>query len=157
MTRLFLLLITFVFLATPALSVQSITGKVVRVLDGDTIDVLDDRNEKHRIRFAEIDCPERKQPFGRKAQQFVTDRAAQKEVVVQVTTKDRYGRLIGHVILPNGENLNRMLVENGFAWWYERYSKDKSLQALEQSARDKKLGLWRDKNPIAPWEWRKKK
>ena len=134
----------------------TLTGKVVRVLDGDTIEVLVNK-EPIRIRLADIDCPEKKQPFGNAAKKYVLETAAHEIVAVDARSKDRYGRTIGEVILPNGESLNRLLISNGYAWHYKKYSKDASLAELENQARMDKVGLWQDKNPIAPWDWRRGK
>ena len=133
---------------------MELTGKVVRVTDGDTITVLCDQ-KMVKIRLNEIDSPERGQPFGKAAKKFTSDLAFGKEVTVQTHGQDKYGRTIGNVILPNGNNLNRELVKAGLAWWYRKYSKDESIGELEKEAREKKLGLWADKNPIPPWDWRK--
>ena len=70
---------------------------------------------------------------------------------------DRNGRSIAELILPNGVNVNKALVKMGLAWHFKKYSKDDSYAKLEIAARNKKAGLWKDKNPIAPWEWRKLK
>lgn len=134
----------------------TLTGKVVRVLDGDTIEVLINK-EPLRIRLAEIDCPEKGQPFGNAAKQYVLDTAANQIVTVDDQSKDRYGRTIGEVFLPNGDSLNRLLVSHGYAWHYKQYSKNKSLGDLENDARVAKRGLWKDKEPVAPWQWRRDK
>ncbi|WP_332018573.1 thermonuclease family protein, partial [Kaistella sp.] len=70
--------------------------------------------------------------------------------------KDRNGRWIGEIFY-NNQNLNKELVRNGLAWHYKRYSKSANYADLETAARKKKVGLWRDKDPIAPWNWRKSK
>ena len=102
-------------------------------------------------------CPEKKQPYGQAAKKYVLEIAAHEIVKVEAKTKDRYGRTIGEVILPNGDSLNRLLIRNGYAWHYKKYSKDKSLAELENQVRIDKVGLWQDKNPIAPWDWRRGK
>jgi micrococcal nuclease len=134
----------------------TLTGKVVRVLDGDTIEVLVDK-KPIRIRLADIDCPEKKQPFGNAAKKYVLEVAAHEIVTVDARSKDRYGRTIGEVFLPSGESLNRLLIRDGYAWHYKKYSKDKTLAELENQARGSRVGLWQDKAPIAPWDWRHKK
>ena len=111
----------------------TITGKVVKVVDGDTIDVLQDR-QTVRIRLNGVDAPESGQAYGKRAKQFVLELAAQKMVKVEVFEKDRYGRRVGDVILPDGRNLNREIVRAGYAWWFKRYSKDQSLRRLEEEA-----------------------
>jgi endonuclease YncB( thermonuclease family) len=75
--------------------------------------------------------------------------------VVRVRGRDRYGRTIGDVFLPDGRHLNQELVRAGYAWWYRRYSADQRLAALEGEARAARRGLWTDPNPQPPWEWRK--
>nr|NIO21134.1 SNase-like nuclease [Candidatus Aenigmarchaeota archaeon] len=94
--------------------------------------------------------------FGRRAERFTSEWAFRKEVKVQVQTTDRYGRIVGEVILPDGLSLNKQLVYMGLAWWYRKYApNDRTLKALETGARAAKRGLWADKNPIPPWEWRR--
>ena len=79
-------------------------------------------------------------------------------VTVQSKGKDRYGRTLAYVLLPDGRNLNHEIVGNGFGWWYERYAKNETkLNELQASARMKRLGLWRDKEPEPPWEFRKQR
>lgn len=134
----------------------SFSGKVVKVSDGDTIQVMRE-GKAEKIRLAGIDCPESNQPFGQAAKRFTLEIAAHKIVMVEVETTDRYGRTIGEVFLPDGSSLNRRLVEEGYAWWYRRYSKNKSLEELESKARVKKKGLWSDPHAVAPWDWRQKK
>lgn len=149
-------IILFILLIATTSLAATFTGKVVRVLDGDTIEVL--VNQKPvRIRLADIDCPEKNQPFGNAAKKYVLDVAAHEVVTVEAKNKDRYGRTIGEVILHNGESLNRLLIRNGYAWHYKKYSKSKILADLEDEAHQNRVGLWQEKNPIAPWDWRRKK
>lgn len=137
-------------------SASSFSGKVVKVLDGDTIEVLlADKIE--RIRLSEIDCPEKGQPFGQAAKRFVLKLAAGQIVTVNVHTVDRYGRIVGEVILPGGLNLNAHLVAEGYAWHYKYYSDNPALAQMEIRARAKKAGLWEEPNPIPPWDWRRGK
>ena len=131
----------------------SFQGKVVKVIDGDTVEVLHD-GRAERIRLHGIDTPESGQPFGTKAKQFVLDIAALKQATVEVKDTDRYGRTVGEVFLPDGRSLNRQLVTEGYAWWYRQYSNDVSLGALEAEAKAAGRGLWKDPNPTPPWEWR---
>lgn len=132
------------------------TYKVVKIKDGDTFVVLKDNTEL-TVRFEHIDCPEKNQPFGTKAKQFVSDQCFGKNITLQHHNKyDRNKRLIAEVILANGRNLNKMLVENGLAWHFKQYSNDTTYATLETAARHRKLGLWSEKDPVAPWLWRKK-
>jgi endonuclease YncB( thermonuclease family) len=98
----------------PILPVSQFSGKVVSVLDGDTIDVLHNKRAK-RIRLNGIDAPEKGQAFGQKAKQFVSEQAFGKEVTVKTFGLDKYGRTIGDVFLPDGRMLNEELVREGLA------------------------------------------
>lgn len=131
----------------------SVTGEVVVVKDGDTIVVLKDQ-EQITVRLGGIDCPESAQAFGAKAKQTASDLCFGKQVTLKTTGKDRYGRTLADVILPDGRSLNQELVRSGYAWWYRKYSKDESLGKLEAEAREQKRGLWSDAKPTAPWDWR---
>ena len=130
------------------------TGKVVGVSDGDTIKIMH-LGKAEKIRLTDIDCPERKQAYGKKAKQFTSKLVFGKEVTVMSKGKDRYGRTLGEVILPDGRSLNRELLKAGLAWHYKRYSKDEDLARIEDKARKEKRGLWAGVNPIAPWELRR--
>ncbi|WP_265428703.1 thermonuclease family protein [Chryseobacterium sp. YIM B08800] len=134
---------------------QNKSYKVIGVKDGDTVEILID-GKPQTVRLSNIDCPEKKQPFGKNAKQFASDLCFGKKVKLSTGwKKDRNKRLLAEIILSNGKNLNKELVKNGFAWHYKKYSKDNSYDDLEKQARKLKLGLWNDKNPTAPWEWRK--
>ncbi len=76
-----------------------------------------------RIRLHGVDCPEKRQPFGNRAKQFTSTLVFGTTVTVQVVDRDRYGRTVGEVLLPDGRSLNRELVKAGFAWWYRRYAR----------------------------------
>jgi endonuclease YncB( thermonuclease family) len=146
----------FFLLFAPNAFAASFTGKLVKVLDGDTVEVMHD-GKAERIRLAQIDCPEKGQPFGQAARRYVLSIAAQKIVTVEVETMDRYGRTVGEVFLPDGSNLNKQIVGAGYAWQYKKYSKDPAYADLEAESRAAKLGLWQDKSPIPSWEWRRGK
>ncbi len=150
--RLLAILLLFLF-STPVFAL-SFSGRVVKVSDGDTIQVMHE-GKAEKVRLAGIDCPESKQPFGQAAKRFVLDIAAQKTVTVLVETTDRYGRTVGEVILPDGRNLNQELVRVGYAWWYRKYSSDSTLGELEEEARAARIGLWVDLAPVPPWDWRR--
>ena len=132
-------------------------AKVIGVKDGDTIEILY-KKKNIVVRFEHIDCPEKKQPFGKKAKQFVSDEIFSKDVQIVSNGKtDRWGRLIATVLLENGENLNKLLVLNGLAMHYKKYSNDGSYDILENQARRNKVGIWSDPNTITPWDYRKRK
>jgi len=139
----------------PARYLTVFEGKVIGIKDGDTFEILYD-SIPERVRLAEIDCPEKSQAFGKNARQYASDLCFGKTVTVTSDGKrDRYGRVVGTITTQEGINVNEELVKAGLAWHYKQYSKSKTLDGIEQQARDKKLGLWADKNPVAPWEWRK--
>lgn len=130
-----------------------IQGKVIRVLDGDTIEVLQDKKPV-RIRLANIDAPEKKQAFGRWSTNQLKSLIAAQPVTVTYTQTDRYGRVIGRLFTTNGIEANRYMVQIGGAWVYERYNSDTSLPAIQNEAREQMRGLWADCEPVPPWEWR---
>ena len=151
-TAAFLVLL-FLFSVTPAFS---FTGRVVAVLDGDTIEVLHS-GKAERIRLTGIDCPEKKQAFGQRAKQATSALSFGQHVTVHSAGKDRYKRTLAMVELTDGTNLNYELVRQGWCWWYWKYAPDEILLALlEAGAREAKKGLWVDPEPVPPWEWRKR-
>ena len=129
-------------------------GKVVSVADGDTITVLDVDKVQHKIRLQGIDAPEKNQAFGSKSKELLTDKIAGHEVLVEWKEKDRYGRILGEVMLGR-RHINLEMVQEGMAWHYVQYSKSKELDRAEQGARHARRGLWIDKDPIPPWAFRK--
>jgi endonuclease YncB( thermonuclease family) len=142
-------------LITASLHAEEIRGKVVSIADGDTITVLDAEKVQHKIRLEGIDAPEKGQAFGTKAKDKMSELVGEKEVVVRWEKKDRYGRILGDVHL--GDRLiNLEMVQDGLAWHYKQYSKSKELAEAEEEAQKAKKGIWGDKSPEPPWEFRKK-
>ena len=135
---------------------ETFRAKVIKVIDGDTIDVL--YNEKPiRVRLAHIDCPEIKkgQPYNKAAKQFVSDLCFGREVeVLNNAEYDRWGRLVGVIINDKKQNVNKEILRAGLGWHYKKYSSDTSYTNLEIKARDQKIGLWADEKPVPPWEWK---
>ncbi len=132
------------------------SGKVVKVIDGDTIDVLTPVKQKIRIRLLDIDAPESKQAYGNASRKYLASLIAGKSVYIKESNKDIYNRTLGTVFY-NGININQKMVASGYAWVY-RYkgvAKNKQLIALESQAKQNRKGLWKDKNPIAPWKFRR--
>ncbi|EBC1886537.1 thermonuclease family protein [Salmonella enterica] len=140
-------------------------GEVVRVLDGDTIDVLIDRKTV-RVRLADIDAPERGQAFGSRARQRLADLTFRQHVEVIEQDTDRYGRILGVVFVavrypdnpaPQQANVNALMVREGLAWAYRYRGQPTSPQMfeLEQQARRQKIGLWSDPTAQEPWKWRR--
>ena len=134
----------------------SVVGQVVSVTDGDTIKILTPAKQQIKVRLADIDTPERGQPYGRKARQVLGEKIHRRQVEVEEVTTDRYQRLVGRVFL-DGRNINAEMVEDGAAWVYRKYSDDPQLLRLEHQAREQGRGLWalQPDQRIPPWEWRK--
>ena len=130
-------------------------GKVVSVTDGDTIKVLKD-GKQVKIRLASIDCPEKGQPYGNTAKRFAANMVAGKVVKIWPTDTDRYGRIVAFIFVGD-KNLNKELLSSGLAWHYKKYSRDPELAKLEFEERSKKIGLWKEPDPVPPWEWRRGK
>ncbi len=158
----FILCILFIFpVQIPAGEVlkfeiqESFKGKVVSVQDGDTIGVMMQGKEV-RVRLQHIDAPEKKQPFGTKAKGFLSDLVFGKIVEVSWKSKDRYGRFLAEIILPDGRNVNKEIVKAGYAWHFKKYSRI----CLTIAWKNKPGQLsqdFEDAHPIPPWEWRKTK
>jgi len=138
----------------------TITGRVVAVADGDTITVLDNTNTQHKIRLAGIDAPEKKQAFGNVSKKSLSDLVYGKQVDVDWQKQDRYGRTVGKVVI-NGVDANLEQIKRGMAWFYSKYQNelvmDDRLNYLHahESAQAGREGLWIDKEPMAPWDFRK--
>jgi endonuclease YncB( thermonuclease family) len=140
---------------------QELPGRVVRVADGDTITVLDQSKVQHRIRLAGIDAPERRQPYGARAKDHLSSLVAGRQVVVAWQKRDRYGRIVGKVLL-DGRDINLAMVRAGLAWHYKAYAleqaekDDLTYSGAEDSARQRRTGLWGYPHPMAPWDWRRR-
>lgn len=146
-------------LAVPAFAAQDYV-KVVAVADGNTITVL--RNELQvRARLYGIDCPKKGQAFGNRAKQATVNAVHGVTVAIQQIAMDRYDSIVAVVLTPEGESLNEILVRDGLAWVYPQYCKHEDicapLRRLAAEAKAARRGLWRDKDPVPPWEWRKAK
>jgi micrococcal nuclease len=151
--RLFLLSVLLFGCKRTKQGVDDFTGKVVGVKDGDTIVILAD-NTTYTVRLAEVDCPEKAQPYGNKARQFTAYLCFSKPVRVVSSGKDKYGRVIGTVFIDD-TNLNKELIIAGLAWHYKAYSNNSVYANLEELARHDRVGLWADDHPTPPWEFRK--
>ena len=153
-TKLFVASLLLSFFSS-LVSAAELTGSVVSVLDGDTIEVLHNKHPE-RIRLSGIDCPEKGQAFGKRAKQAASELVFGKKVTLQTHGHDKYKRTLADVLLPNGTNVNHELVKEGWCWWYRKYAPgDTVLEGLENEAREARKGLWVDPAPIPPWEWRK--
>ncbi len=142
-------------IAFPALA-EEIAGRVIAVADGDTLTLLTDDKRQIRIRLAEIDTPEKQQPYGKRAKQSLAKLCFGKPAKVDVQDTDRYGRIVGRVFCA-GIDANAEQVRRGAAWVYRKYARDPKLYALEDEARRERRGLWAlpESQRVPPWEWRK--
>lgn len=148
-----------ILLLLPSLAL-AFPGRVVHITDGDTVTVLTPDNTQVKVRLYGIDTPEKRQPFGARATEFAREMAALHDVDVRETDRDRYGRTVGIVTLPDGRTLNAELIRAGLAWVYVRYCRESFCPAwadLERQAREARAGLWADPSPVPPWEWRRRK
>ncbi len=155
--KIITLLLALAVTAFPLPSVaKTLQGKAVHISDGDTLIVMDERHRKYRVRLANIDCPEKRQPWGNKAKRALAGLVGNRLVRVEWGKTDRYGRLIGTVYHDN-QNINRMLVADGHCWVYTRYNRDERLPDLQRQAQTARKGLWRlsEYDRIPPWEWRR--
>ena len=152
------ILLLFFLLPTWTLAGQPFEAKVVGITDGDTLKVLTDEKQQIKIRLAEIDTPEKKQPWGNRAKQALSGLAFGKLVDVHPVTIDRYSRTVAHLYVGD-LRVNREMVRTGNAWVYRRYLKDKTLLDAESEARQNGRGLWGlpEAQRMAPWEWRRKR
>lgn len=148
--------------ASPAWA--ELRGEVVRIIDGDTIDVLVDK-QPVRVRLVDIDAPEKRQAFGERARQALAGMVFRRHVLVDEKDTDRYGRTLGTVWVnmelasrpPQPRNVNAAMVHQGMAWAYRFHGRaaDPEMLRLEQEARGKRVGLWSDPHAVEPWKWRR--
>jgi len=144
----------------PALSgAETLAGRVVGVTDGDTITVLAAGNVQEKIRVAGIDAPEKKQPFGQASKLSLSNLVYDRPVTVEWRKRDRYRRIVGHVFV-SGRDAGLEQIRAGMAWHYRRYQAEQAADdreryaAAESEALAARRGLWRDPDPIPPWDWR---
>lgn len=137
---------------------DELSGRVVAVADGDTITLLTPDKRQIRVRLAQIDAPEKAQPYGQKSKQALSDLVFGQTISVRVETTDRYGRTVGTVFYE-GKDVNLDLVRSGHAWVYRQYANDREYYSAEERARTMQIGLWALQNDqrVPPWEWRKSK
>lgn len=153
-TKCFAFAVFFLF-SMPA-QAEALSGRIVAISDGDTLTLLTPEKTQVKIRLAEIDAPEKGQPYGEKSKQILSGLVFGKEVSVQSQSKDRYGRVLGRVFI-DGIDVNLRLVEQGAAWAYDQYLTDQNIKKAETSARESNIGLWalEADQIVPPWEWRR--
>lgn len=139
-----------------------IEGKVVGIADGDTLTVLDGEHRQHHVRLMGIDAPEKRQAFGTRSREHLAGLAFHRDVVVEFTKHDRYGRIVGKVLVADVD-AGLKQIEAGMAWHYRAYAREqspserKAYAAAEADARAAGRGLWSEGSPQSPWEFRRMK
>ena len=157
--RVLLSFLVCLALAVPAFAEpQQFTAVVVSVAEGDTISVLTQDKRKITIRFYGIDAPELRQPGGAEAKDAIRRLQGERVTISKMGT-DRYKRTSA-VVDYMGRCVNLDQVAMGNAWFYPQQCKASwvcgQLKIAEAEARAGGLGLWADKNPVPPWEWKKR-
>jgi endonuclease YncB( thermonuclease family) len=138
---------------------DTLSGRVIKLTDGDTLTVLDASFQQHPIRLIGIDAPEREQPFGTVSGNHLGKLVFGRQVSVTYEDQDRYGRTLGKVLI-NGQDINLVQILAGLAWHYKAYADEQSPKdravyaAAEKDAQSRHCGLWTDAHPIPPWDWR---
>lgn len=147
-------------LASPATFAQdAIRGRVVGIADGDTLTLLDDSDQQHKIRIGGIDAPEKRQPFGQRSKENLSRLAFSKPAEATCPKRDRYQREVCTVTV-DGRDIGLEQIRAGLAWWYRKYAKEQpplqrvDYEQAESSARQQRVGIWADGEPIPPWEFR---
>jgi endonuclease YncB( thermonuclease family) len=146
--------LTILLLSATVYTVEANTvrGKVVSVVDGNTLEVISAEEETYRIVLVGIDCPEKGQPYAEEAKAFLEASILKKSIDVKLLGKDRWGNYLGEIITE--VEVSAELVKRGLAWCHEKNAPE-SLKALEQQAREQRIGLWQEENPTAPWIYRR--
>lgn len=156
MKKLLPVFLLFLAACNPLADREGVT--VIGVKDGDTVEVLTGDSATQVIRLADIDCPEKSQPFGKAAKQFTSDLCYGKHIkLVSTGESGGWGRVLGTIYVDDTICVNKELVKAGLAWHFKRYSNSYEYEKLETQARKQNLGLWADGQAIPPWDWRKGK
>lgn len=141
-------------------SAETLRGEVVGLADGDTLTVLDNDHQQHRVRLVGIDAPEKRQAFGERSRQHLSELVFRQEVLVDWKKRDRYGRILG-VVRVRSVDVGQAQLRAGLAWHYKAYEREQAADqrtlysAEEVDARRAKRGLWSEATPTPPWEFRR--
>lgn len=155
-------ILTCIMLGCPlVIHSAEIEGRVIGVTDGDTITLLDEKQQQHKIRLSGIDAPESSQAFGQASKRNLSKMVFDHAVVADCRKADRYRRQVCKVIV-GGVDANIEQIKSGMAWWYRKYAREQppsersDYEAAEEGAKAARKGLWRDTDPIPPWDWRRR-
>lgn len=133
---------------------DNIIGKVVSVIDGNTLEVIGEDNEIYKILLHGIDCPELEQEYGAKAKKALEKLVLEKKVLVKIQGRDRLGNRLGVIIIEGEEDPRFELLKEGLAWTSEK-NPIEELETIKEKAREKNRGLWREGSPTPPWIFRR--
>lgn len=143
-------------ITTPSIKIgDSISGKVITVIDGDTYDLLTKDKKTIRVRMEGIDAPEKGMPFYKVSKLYLGKLCFNKSVKIGIVDKDVTGRYLAFTYMDDGIELSHEMIRAGLAWHFKRYNVDQDLANLEEEARKLKLGLWINENPMPPWKNRR--
>ena len=148
---------------------SSYEGRVIKVIDGDTITIKTSQNEKIKVRLTGIDAPESDQLYGKASKEKLASFIENKNVRIETHKNDRNGRVLAKVWVRPSDcatcgktlNVNHAQILAGMAWWYRRYAKELSdedrgrYESAEDESRKRKRGLWSAPSSLAPWDWRR--
>ena len=150
------ILFTILFSLSSVHSQGKISVELEKVIDGDTVYLVDNNKKKYKVRLHAIDTPEKGQIYFLRAKEALFKLISNKSLTLEKINYDKYGRVVG-IIYADNENVNYQMIQHGHAWCYRKYNKNPKFIEAEENAKSKKIGLWslEEKN-VAPWEWRKK-
>lgn len=151
-----LLGVALVTAVEPMVVQAGFTAKVVAVHEGDRLTIYHD-GRREMIVLKGIDCPELKQPYGKKAKQVTEAYVGTRDVIVQSLQRDRQGHVVAEIFLQDGRNVAQELVKEGLAWSQSGTAEGRNFDDDEQLARAARNGLWADPNPVPPWKWKDSK
>ena len=141
---------------------ETLVGRVIGVADGDTLTLLDAKKQSHKIRLSGIDAPEKKQAYGQQSKLSLSTLAYGRQATADCPKRDRYQRAVC-VVAVAGKDVGLQQIHQGLAWWYRAYAHEqrapdrRGYEQAEQAAQAKRVGLWRDKDPTPPWDWRRER
>ena len=156
MSKRFFISLLLALITVSAAFAQRFPVKVVGVSDGDTFTVINRDNLQLKIRVYGIDAPEKNQAYGNKSKQALSSLIFGKSIEIDVQTQEKWGRFVAKVYTPDGKDVALLMLQTGMAWHYTRFDKTPSYAKAQEAAKKANKGLWADKSPVAPWDFRHK-
>ncbi len=141
---------------------ETLVGRVIGVADGDTLTLLDANKQTHKIRLSGVDAPEKKQAYGQQSKLSLSNLAYGRQATADCPKRDRYQRAVC-VVTVAGKDVGLQQIHQGLAWWYRAYAHEqrapdrRGYEQAEQVAQERRVGLWREKDPTPPWDWRRER